>query len=107
MKKLAKLLAKVAGFAVAIVISLKIFLRWPMFCVGTACIPISNVLQKWLKLTPVLSKLMSALIFGGLLWLSFHFGEVAVFLCAIALVQEVFLLIESLRNRFKRVPALC
>ena len=90
---------KAIAFAAALWPTVRLFVRWPMAMVSVATIPVQHVLQRYVNLGPVMSKVAGFIIFGMLMVVSWHVAEVIVVLAAIAFVMEAALLVRCIRDR--------
>lgn len=94
-----KILKRLLGFTVSLLASLRLFLRWPMFMVGVATIPVANFVTSKVNLPPILSRVMWAGVFFGLMAASWYVAELIVILAAIAIVNEYKLLKNAYQKR--------
>lgn len=93
------------GVGALIYPALRVFRLNPIFGVAISTIPLHNLLQKFVKLTPVLAKLCGFVLFAGLLALSWYAAEVIVLLGAIALYSEVLQLTSSVKKQVRKARA--
>ena len=89
-----------AGVAALLYPSYRLFRFHPIFAVSIAAVPISEYVHNKVKMTPVLSRILSFSTFAGLIVLSWYFAEVIIVLAAIALVLEVQELVRLIREEY-------
>lgn len=75
-------------FAGALYGSYRLFQIHPIFTVGIAVIPVNKYLEQRLKVPPVLSKLVSLVLFTAFMFISWWVAEITVICAAIALTME-------------------
>lgn len=93
---------KIAAFGAALWPAFKTFIKWPIFAIGIATIPITMFIERKFKIGPITSRIIGALVLAGLMIISWHFAEIIIVLVAIAYVMEVFLLYRLIKARIKQ-----
>lgn len=89
MEEVLKAVKDIGLFSLFVYPAFKLF-RWNnTFGVGIAVIPVIQYLQNWIKLPPVLGKILTLTLFVALMWVTWHFAEIIVALIAIAFVMEI------------------